>query len=160
MTETICVTTAKMHMKAVKNQSVIVAKMVVATIRRKGRRMSMTENKQKRVSVRQLAARTIKELKEEVAYYKENVPLLLSENERLKCQVQQFEAIGTVEEFKALKEKSMAKKPIRSDLCTCPSCGTHNDVIKKRRNTVAFDTVYCWHCGQAMEVRREKRDNG
>lgn len=67
----------------------------------------------------------------------------------------QYETIGTVEEFKALKEKSVAKKPIRIDECTCPSCGTHNEIIKKRRNTVAFDTVYCWHCGQAIEVKRD-----
>ena len=39
------------------------------------------------------------------------------------------------------------------DLCTCPSCGTHNEIIKKRRNTVTFDTVYCWHCGQAIEIK-------
>lgn len=68
--------------------------------------------------------------------------------------VQQFESIGTIEEFKALKERDVPKKPIRIDECTCPSCGTHNEIIKKRRNTVAFDTVYCWHCGQAIEVKR------
>ena len=67
----------------------------------------------------------------------------------------EYQAIGTIEEFKALKEKSVAKKPIRNDLCTCPSCGTYNEVIKKRRNTVCFDTVYCWHCGQAMEIKRD-----
>ena len=64
----------------------------------------MTEIKGKRVSARQLATRTIKELEEEVAYFKENVPLLLKENEKLKCQVQQFESIGTIEEFKAYKQ--------------------------------------------------------
>lgn len=51
-------------------------------------------------------------------------------------------------------EKQIAKKPIRNDLCTCPNCGTHNEVIKKRRNTVNNDIVYCWHCGQAVEVNR------
>lgn len=66
--------------------------------------------------------------------------------------VQNFEEIGTIEEFKALKEKVEPKKPIRNDLCTCPRCITHNEVIQKRRNTVAFDTVYCWHCGQAISV--------
>ena len=70
-------------------------------------------------------------------------------------EIQQYRAIGTIEEFKALKEKNMEKKPIRNDLCTCPSCGTHNEIIKKRRNTVAFDTVYCWHCGQAIEIKRD-----
>jgi hypothetical protein len=46
------------------------------------------------------------------------------------------------------------KSPIRNDKCTCPHCGTHNEIIKKRRKTVSFDTVYCWHCGQAIEVKR------
>ena len=69
-------------------------------------------------------------------------------------ELQQYKTIGTVEEFKDLKEKSVAKKPIRNDLCTCPSCGTYNEVIGKRRNTVAFDTVYCWHCGQGIEIKR------
>ena len=64
----------------------------------------MTENEAKRVSVRELATRTIKELKEEVAYFKENISLLLKEIERLKGQVQEFETIGTIEEFKDLKE--------------------------------------------------------
>lgn len=59
--------------------------------------------------------------------------------------------------FRSIMEarKKMKPKPIRSDSCTCPSCGTHNEVIQKRRNTVAFDTVYCWHCGQAMEIKRD-----
>lgn len=75
-------------------------------------------------------------------------------NQRALKELEQYRAIGTIEEFKALKEKSVAKKPIRNDLCTCPSCGTFNEVIGKRRNTVAFDTVYCWHCGQAIEIKR------
>lgn len=52
------------------------------------------------------------------------------------------------------REKQKAKTPIRNDKCTCPSCGTHNEVFKKRRNTVAHDIVYCWHCGQAVEIDR------
>ena len=51
-------------------------------------------------------------------------------------------------------EKQIAKKPIENDLCTCPNCHTYNEVIKKRRNTVVHDIVYCWHCGQALEVNR------
>lgn len=53
-------------------------------------------------------------------------------------------------------DRTTPQKPIRSGECTCPKCGTYNEVVKKRRNTVAFDTVYCWHCGQAMDVRREQ----
>jgi hypothetical protein len=70
-------------------------------------------------------------------------------------QLEQYRAIGTIDEFKALKEKNVAKKPIRNDLCNCPSCGSFNEVIGKRRNTVAFDTVYCWHCGQEIEIKRD-----
>ena len=69
-------------------------------------------------------------------------------------EVQQYRAIGTPEECLAAVEKQNAKKPIRNDKCTCPSCGTHNEVFKKRRNTVAHDIVYCWHCGQAVEIDR------
>ena len=69
-------------------------------------------------------------------------------------EVQQYRAIGTPEECRAAVEKQIAKKPIRNDKCTCPSCGTHNEVIKKRRNTVYSDIVYCWHCGQAVEIDR------
>lgn len=68
---------------------------------------------------------------------------------------QQYHEIGTVEECQEAMEKAEPKKPIRNDLCTCPSCGTHNEVIKKRRNTVVRDTVYCWHCGQAIECQRD-----
>ena len=69
-------------------------------------------------------------------------------------EVEQYRAIGTPEECRAAVEKQKAKKPIRNDKCTCPSCGTHNEVFKKRRNTVAHDIVYCWHCGQAVEIDR------
>ena len=69
-------------------------------------------------------------------------------------EVQQYREIGNVEECRAAVEKQREKKPIRNDKCTCPSCGTHNEVFKKRRNTVAHDIVYCWHCGQAVEIDR------
>lgn len=69
-------------------------------------------------------------------------------------EIQQYRALGTVEELREAREKQIWKKPIRNDLCTCPSCGTHNEIFKKRRNTVNSDIVYCWHCGQAVEVNR------
>lgn len=68
---------------------------------------------------------------------------------------QQYHAIGTVDECRVAVERMKALEPIRNDKCTCPKCGTHNEVIQKRRNTVAFDTVYCWHCGQAISVVRD-----
>ena len=68
--------------------------------------------------------------------------------------LEKYRTIGTPEECRAAVEKQTPKKPIRNDKCTCPSCGTHNEVFKKRRNTVAHDIVYCWHCGQAVEIDR------
>lgn len=82
-----------------------------------------------------------------------NIQCLQKKDIEVYERLMEFESIDTIEKFKSLKEKSVAKKPIRSDLCTCPSCGTHNEIIKKRRNTVTFDTVYCWHCGQAIEIK-------
>lgn len=65
-----------------------------------------------------------------------------------------YEEIGTVGDFRDFAGKHIPARPILNDLCTCPKCGTHNESVKKRRNTVNEDIVYCLHCGQAMEVRR------
>ena len=73
-------------------------------------------------------------------------------------ELEQYRAIGTPEECRAAVEKQKAKKPIRNDKCTCPSCGTHNEVFKKRRNTVYSDIVYCWHCGQAVKIFRSDEE--
>lgn len=54
-------------------------------------------------------------------------------------------------------EKHEVMEPIRMDKCTCQSCGTHNEVWKKRRNTLPSDIVYCWHCGQAVEIKRSDK---
>ena len=69
-------------------------------------------------------------------------------------EVQQYHAIGTLEECRVAVEKQTTMEPIRMDKCTCPSCGTHNEVWKERRNTLTSDIVYCWHCGQAVEIKR------
>lgn len=73
-------------------------------------------------------------------------------------EVQQYRAIGTSEECRAAVDKRTVMKPIRMDKCTCPSCGTHNEVWKKRRNTLPSDIVYCWHCGQAVEIFRRDEE--
>ncbi len=44
------------------------------------------------------------------------------------------------------------KKPIDLDRYTCPSCGTYNEIIKKQRNIVNNDIIFCWHCGQLMKI--------
>ncbi len=87
----------------------------------------MTENKYKKVTVSQLQKRNMEELRK-------------------------YQEIGEVEKCSVAVERMKPLEPIRNDKCTCPKCGTHNEVIQKRRNTVAFDTVYCWHCGQAISV--------
>ena len=62
--------------------------------------------------------------------------------------------VKKVRESTELFQKNEIKEPIRQDMCTCPRCGTYNDIIKKRRKTVVIDVVYCWHCGQAISVRQ------
>ena len=74
--------------------------------------------------------------------------------ERLK-ELEEYQAIGTIEEFKALKEKGVAKEPIKIKtdekiLYMCPSC--------KKIFVEAYDTVqrgyvpkFCEMCGQAIK---------
>ena len=64
---------------------------------------------------------------------------------------QQYRAIGTVEELQALKEKSVAKKPILSksmmtkkEFHICPIC----------ERLVLYDGIkfdYCQYCGQHLD---------
>ena len=57
-------------------------------------------------------------------------------------EIQQYRAIGTVEEFKALKEKNEPKKPIIHGLgqryCPVCKCG-------------GADHFYCPNCGQKLD---------
>lgn len=64
-------------------------------------------------------------------------------------EIQQYRAIGTIEEFKTLKEKSVAKKISgkRFEEAICPRCESE-----------LFDTYwafggihYCSNCGQAID---------
>ena len=56
-------------------------------------------------------------------------------------EIQQYREIGTIEEFKALKEKNVAKKPIIHGLgqryCPVCKCG-------------GADHFYCARCGQKL----------
>ena len=63
-----------------------------------------------------------------------------------------YEAVDIA--IKAL-EMQIPKKPIRIGKDTCPKCGTYNETWVKRRNTLPNDIVYCWHCGQPVEITRE-----
>lgn len=64
-----------------------------------------------------------------------------------------YRAIGTIDEFKVLKEKSVAKKPVRkpnynwtNEEVTCPSCS---------RNVSKFRNKYC-DCGQKLNWGEEE----
>ncbi len=60
--------------------------------------------------------------------------------------IQSYRAIGTIDEFKALKEKSVAKKIKYEDYCgfrdaICPVC----------RHYIDSEDTYCSHCGQKLD---------
>jgi hypothetical protein len=65
-----------------------------------------------------------------------------------KSKVQDFEAIGTVDEFKALKEKNVAKKPrFYAHNYYCTECG--NLVGNNEFEWQRF--LYCDKCGQKLD---------
>lgn len=60
-----------------------------------------------------------------------------------------YRAIGTIEEFKALKEKSVAKKPSKDefDRFTCSDCGW---IVSTEEYGGRF-LPHCENCGQAID---------
>ena len=63
-------------------------------------------------------------------------------------EIQQYRAIGTIEEFKALKEKSVAKKPrFYAHNYYCTECG--NLVGNNEFEWQRF--LYCDKCGQKLD---------
>ena len=60
-------------------------------------------------------------------------------------EAEQYREIGTIEEFKALKEKAEVKKPIPLDKWgeyhECPVCG------KSAQNSYGCKYLYCPNCG-------------
>ena len=85
---------------------------------------------------------------------KEEEPLIESYGMAIQAieEIQQYRAIGTIEEFKALKEKIVAKKPILNnpkinefyikEAKLCPAC--HSYI-----NNCSGD--YCRDCGQKLD---------
>ena len=69
-------------------------------------------------------------------------------------EIQQYRAIGTIEEFKDLKEKSVEKKPhsisisndIGNSMVECPICHARSDYDVK-----SIKRGYCWKCGQKLD---------
>ena len=73
-------------------------------------------------------------------------------------ELKQYRAIGTVEEFKALKEKSVAKKPIELDqwgeYWKCPTCGKYavNDLGCKYKYCPNCGTEFDWESAEQMKA--------
>lgn len=68
--------------------------------------------------------------------------------ENMNEEIQQYRAIGTVEEFKALKEKSVEKKPrFYAHNYYCTECG--NLVGNNEFEWQRF--LYCDKCGQKLD---------
>ncbi len=68
--------------------------------------------------------------------------------ELFKEKLEQYEAIGTIEEFKALKEKSVPKKVVFAK----------NMMTKEKvcycsscRRIVESVHIHCWNCGQTLD---------
>lgn len=63
-------------------------------------------------------------------------------------EIQQYRAIGTVEELRELKEKATEKRPIDdAAFGICPCC--HNEFNSEL--TEEYDLRYCLYCGQAID---------
>lgn len=120
----------------------------------------MTENENLEEQIADDLSAVLKEAKEmgctEVAYFR-HIPLQNVETViNTLYEVQKYRAIGTIEEFKDLKEKSVAKKPTPIDYekymdvvtnakflrgaCWCPNC----------KHTV-LSGVHCGNCGQKLD---------
>lgn len=104
----------------------------------------MTENEAKYIIIQNRPFVGSKELQEAV-----NMAIKALE------EIQKYRAIGTVEEFKALKEKSEPKKPdyegdgcwdghVVIDTWICPNCGKSYEVDYD-------DYDYCPNCGQHID---------
>ena len=64
--------------------------------------------------------------------------------------LEQYMAIGTVEECLAAVEKQVAKKDA-NDHGKCKNCGTSNNfIINKLGNPNGHPIIHCWNCGQAI----------
>ena len=57
-----------------------------------------------------------------------------------------------------LVDKATPKKSRGIKKDRCPICGSYNELFIKRRNTVEHDVVYCWHCGNAIEIWSDEDD--
>lgn len=73
--------------------------------------------------------------------------------EELEAEIEEYRAIGTVEEFREAVEKQKAKKPVLKpfyeDILCCPTCG---DILTDRIPMDNKDFYFhCLNCGQKLD---------
>lgn len=68
-------------------------------------------------------------------------------------EIQQYRAIGTVEEFKALKEKDTPKKPIIKEWCPaiCPNCKQNLSESRGDGYWLHYTSLERCDCGQKLD---------
>ena len=71
-------------------------------------------------------------------------------------EIQQYRAIGTVEDFKALKEKNEPKKITHEatlkKCCTCPVClNVVDEFVKFGDIRIRVKFEHCYFCGQKLD---------
>ena len=69
-------------------------------------------------------------------------------------EIQQYRAIGTVEECREARERQRAKKPVYPYLKsfpTCPNCGEVNLQQENEYGNVVANYDFCPDCGQAID---------
>lgn len=69
-------------------------------------------------------------------------------------EIQQYRAIGTVEECREARERQREKKPVYSylkSLPTCPNCGEVNLQHENEYGNVDANYDFCPDCGQAID---------
>jgi hypothetical protein len=79
-------------------------------------------------------------------YHSEENKIIIQALEEL----EQYRALGTVEELKEAREKQIPKKPIEKEFynmphCSCPIC----------EGGLYHEQQYCDECGQALEWEEE-----
>lgn len=103
----------------------------------------MMENENIQIAIGNLTA--IKLICKKFENAEETIDLAIKALEK----VQQFEAIGTVEEFKDLKEKSLSKKPLHQGFVfACPCC---NDKITVGSVFLRPNQKCCIDCGTEFD---------
>lgn len=87
-------------------------------------------------------------------YTDKDIPTLQIAQKALE-EIQQYRVIGTVEEFKDLKENSVAKKPIDKSknpidwhVMACPNC---EHIFWNSGQFVHYEPKFCNYCGQKLD---------